>query len=97
MSAPVIPEGLEPLAVWGPHTPGWAGGNVMEKIEWAKAHIPNAKNALRAELYQTPDGPVALMRYFAPNPIYPGGPRALEPPVVVPLAELPPAHLLRAA
>jgi len=90
-----IPEGLEPLAAWGPHTPGWVDRNVYEKIEWAKAHIARAAEALRAEFYQTPDGPVALVRYYARHPVYPGGPRALEPePVVVPLAELPPAHLL---
>jgi hypothetical protein len=71
-------------------------GNVYEKIEWAKQRIDRAGDALCAEIYQTPDGPVALVRYFARNPIYPGGPRALEPePVIVPLAELPPAHLLK--
>lgn len=91
----LIPEGLEPLAVWGPHTPGWIDSNVYEKIEWAKAHVPDAGNALRAEFYLVDGKPFARVRYFKRDPVYPGGPRALEPPVIVPLDELPPPHLLK--
>lgn len=97
-----IPEGLEPLARWGPHTPGWVDANVYEKIAWAKAHIDRVDDALSAAFYQTPDGPVALVRYFrrdASGHKYhdpASGRPALEPePVIVPLTELPPAHLLR--
>lgn len=97
----VIPEGLEPLAVWGPHAPGWVDGNVYEKIAWAEAHIDRAADALRAEFYLTPGGPVALVRYFARDAggrkyqDHASGEPAVEPPVIVPLGALPPGHLLR--
>lgn len=101
MTAELVPEGAEPLGAWGPHTPGWAVGNVYEKIAWAREHIDRAGDALRAEFYMTPDGPVALVRYFARNA---DGRKYLDPatgrpalerePIAVPLHELPPAHLL---
>jgi len=67
-------------------------------------HIPRHEDALNGTFYLTPDGPVALVRYFARNAdgrkyldLASGRP-ALEPqPVIVPLDALPPAHLLRTA
>ena len=101
MTTLAVPEGLEPLAAWGPHTPGWVDSNVDEKIEWARQHIDRVAEALRAEFYLTPDGPVALVRYFKRNAEgfkyhdpHRDGP-AVEEPVIVPLDELPPAHLLK--
>lgn len=96
-----IPDGLEPIATWGPHAPGWADANVNEKIAWAEQHIDRARDALRAEFYALDDGPVARVRYYARNadgrkhhdPVT--RQPALEPErVIVPLSELPPAHLL---
>ena len=108
MTALIIPDGLEPLGAWGPHTPGWVDANVNDKIAWALEHIPRARDALRAEFYQLELGEhraaFARVRYYARNasgskyqdPAT--GVAALEPePVIVPLDKLPLAHLLRAA
>ena len=98
-----IPDGHKPIATWGPHTPHWVDSRINEKIAWVKANIPRHKDALRAEFYQTPNGPIALVRYYALNANGrkhndATGQIALEPqPVIVPLSELPPAHLLGTA
>ena len=102
MADVTIPDGLEPIATWGPHAPHWVDANVYEKIAWATQHIDQADNAIRAEFYLIDGKPVALVRYFARNAngrkyldLASGRP-ALEPhPVIVPLDELPPAHLLK--
>jgi len=97
-----IPDGLEPVAAWGPHTPHWVDANVNEKIAWVKQHIPRHQDALNGTFYLIDGKPVMLVRYFARNndgrkyhdPA--SGRPALEPgPVIVPLSGLPPAHLLR--
>lgn len=105
-----IPDGLEPVAVWDardplnsqPDVPRW-----LESAEWAKAHIPRVNDTYRVEFYLL-DTPFAVVHRFAVNAEglkYAIGhlarldnrEPATEPPVIVPLAELPPEHLLRTA
>lgn len=95
----VIPEGLEPIAVWDAG-PGWIDDVVNEKIAWARRHISRASRAYRVEFYALADGPYALVHRFAENGdghVYTDratGEPAREAPAVEDLAELPPPHLL---
>ena len=89
-----------PLAVWDagdplncqPDVPRW-----LESTEWAMAHIPRANDTWRVEFYLI-DAPFAVVHRFAVNDAerkyFSGGKVAREEPVIVPLAELPPARLL---
>jgi hypothetical protein len=80
---PVIPDGLEPLAVWdlkGEQPAGWVTGYATQALLWLMDHVPEEHADLsRAEFYLF-DGPFAVV--------------GAQSPVIVPLAELPPAHLL---
>lgn len=95
-----IPEGLEPAGVWDARSPEWIDERLPERIAWAEAHIPRNTDTYRAEFYLI-DAPCAVVRRFAVNengllyidPSRPGH-AAIEEPVIVPLAELPPARLL---
>lgn len=98
----VIPEGLEPLAVWDAG-PGWIDAHVEEKITWAREHIERVTDTYRVEFHRLEIGdraaPFAVVHRYARNENgykHNGsdGEIATEPPVVVPLGELPPAHLL---
>lgn len=99
-----IPEGLEPLAVWDAGAPGWVDANVAEKIAWATAHIERVNDTYRVEFHRLEIGgrsaPLAVVHRYKRNA---DGYKyqdpetdsiATEPPVIVPLAEPPPAHLL---
>ncbi len=112
MSAPVIPEGLEPLGVWDTHErlgPWRAGGDedreerwvqMTQAADWAAPLIGRAEDTYRVEfsLFDMP-----FMRVFRHSRREDGrlhwNPGARRPyteePVIVPLAELPPAHLLK--
>ena len=102
----LIPEGLEPLAVWDTRDIDglWrCGGDICmlgEATRWANAHIREATRTYRVEFYLL-DSPFAVLyrykvdddgRKFA---LEPGGDALTEEePVVQMLGELPPAHLL---
>ena len=67
-------------------------------ITWAGEHIPRRNDTYRVEFYLL-DAPFAVVyRYERDEDGYkhngPDGEIATEPPVVVPLTELPPEHLL---
>jgi hypothetical protein len=99
VSAVVIPEGLEPLAVWDAREPSWVGEHWREKIAWAKEHIGRTEDTHRIDFCLL-DAPFAVVHRYARNGDGykhngPGGKIATEPPVIVPLDGLPPAHLLR--
>jgi hypothetical protein len=101
VSTVVIPEGLEPLAVWDTRTvdnPWWYCWR--SAVEWARENIPDAIVVYRVEFYLL-DAPFAVLHRYAVNA---DGRKyqdpetdsvALDEPVIVPLGELPPAHLLR--
>jgi hypothetical protein len=103
MVTAVIPEGLEPLAAWDAkdRPPGWTDGHTQQMAWWMQACLTEyAQDASRVEFYIV-DGPFALVHLFARNSDGfryhdpdEDGPAKLEP-VTVPLAELPPEHLLR--
>src|SRR6202012_4650582 len=99
-----IPEGLEPLAVWESAGPdSWADGaprlpragslnavarpristHRLTRIEFYRA------DTAFAVLYRVREIPGAVSWYVPPNAEEP----AAEPPVIVPLAELPPVYL----
>jgi hypothetical protein len=99
-----IPAGLEPLAVWDTRDDAfWDGTGALLRacgaITWAGQHIPGRNEAYRIEFYLL-DGPYAVVSRYALNadglkyadPETGGA--TTEPPVIVPLAELPPARLL---
>jgi hypothetical protein len=90
----VIPEGLEPAAVWDvrgdrgpwlrravPETPEAA--RMIEAAQWVCRNITPAANVYRVDFYAL-DAPFAVVHRFE-----------AEGPVVVLLDGLPPAHLLR--
>jgi hypothetical protein len=102
VTAPAIPDGLEPLAVWDARDPLNCQPDVpryLESTEWAKAHIERVNDTYRAEFYLV-DGPFAVVhRYSADDTgrrllLAGDGELATEEPVVQMLDELPPAHLL---
>jgi len=102
-----IPEGLEPFAAWDAKNrpPGWTDGHTQQMLRWIRQHLPeDARHIYRIEFY-LPDGPfapLAVLYCFARDEDgrkYQDttGEPAVEPPSVVPLGELPPAHLLARA
>jgi hypothetical protein len=100
----VVPEGLEPLAVWDARDEAfWDGHDALLRacgaIAWAKDRIPARNDACRIEFYLL-DAPFAVVTHFARDAdgfkYAQDGQAVTEPPVVVPLDELPPAHLLGA-
>lgn len=103
MTALAVPEGLEPLAVWDAkdRPPGWTSAHTRDMCRWIAVHLGlNTSYIERIEIYVL-DGPFAAIHQFdqtADGHKYhdpaTDGPARLEP-VFVPLAELPPAHLLR--
>ena len=103
MAVSVIPEGLEPLAVWDAG-PGWVDGLVDERIAWARQHILRVNDTYRVEFYLI-DAPFAVVHRFKLDAngrkyalgeysFISDGEPAREEPVVVPLGGLPPARLL---
>ena len=106
MSTLVIPEGLEPLAVWDCNGPGgpWHSGDhdvMWEASDWAVRNIPYANSTYRVEFYVF-DVLFAVVYRYARNAdgkviidLGTCGP-VKEEPAIVPLAGLPPAYLLRA-
>lgn len=95
----VIPEGLEPLGVWDTRTVDNAWWyHWKTAVTWANRHIPRAGDTYRAEFYLI-DAPFAVICRFKRDEngfkYQQDGEIATEPPVIVPLTELPPAHLLR--
>jgi hypothetical protein len=95
-----VPEDLKPLGVWDATLPGWpADAHWSDRIAWAQDHVERSADTYRVEFYVL-DTPFAVVRRFALNAggfkhNGPDGEIAKEPPVLVPLDELPPAHLLR--
>ena len=101
----LIPDGLEPLGVWdlddctGPWrvtTGGEAFYRAFNSACWMVGHIERARDTVRIEFYVF-DGPFAVVRRVTGRfdlDRATGEPER-EPPVIVPLAELPPEHLLR--
>ena len=105
----LIPEGLEPLAVWDVRDPDGPWGRrgtadrvnlMIEAINWAEARIDRSVDTFRVEFYLL-DAPFAVayrnMRDEDRRLVWNPETRCPyeEPPVIVPLAELPPAHLLK--
>ena len=95
----LIPEGLEPLAVFDPRE--WpyryGDGEVGQITWWMAKHLrgSNAWYADRVEIYML-DSPLAVVHRYERNEDGRAiAPLAEEPPVVVTLAELPPEHLLK--
>lgn len=76
---------------------------MMEASAWAVSHIPEPHRTYRLEFYLL-DSPFVIVHRFALNQdgrkfaVEPDGEMGIrpvtDPPVIVPLAELPPAHLL---
>jgi hypothetical protein len=109
MTAIAIPEGLEPLAVWdvrerlGPWREWTNGGeetsDSVDAVLWAIANTGPARDIYRIEFHLI-DAPFAVVYRYKRNGdgFKYQDPEtdsiATEPPVIVPLAELPPAHLL---
>lgn len=103
-----IPEGLEPLGVWDARERhyglgrGWGIGltcatPLRDMREWAARHIERVNETYRAEFYLLDTPFAVLYRYQRDKAgflVMRRGEIAEEPPVIVPLAELPPAHLL---
>lgn len=100
-----IPEDLKPLAVWDakaadwPHR--WTEGQIQQMAWWIQQRLTEySSDIYRIEFYLL-DAPFAVVHKYAPqgegfkyhDPAT--GQAAIEPPVLVPLCELPPAHLLR--
>lgn len=100
MTTLAIPEGLEPLAAWDARD-GYTVEKMQQTAWWIKDHLGRqlAAHVYRVEFYLL-DGPFAVVSCYKLNADGfrhngPDGKIATEPPVIVPLAELPPAHLLR--
>jgi hypothetical protein len=102
-----IPEGMEPLAVWDAGDPEWRDGIFSERFFWLSGSSPivHVYRTQRIEFYLL-DAPFAVVHRYAltdGGEKYQGGDYmyqedgspVMEPPVIVPLAELPPEHLLR--
>lgn len=96
-----IPEGLEPLGVWdcGDRSSAYWTAGWQETSAWAQAHIHGAVWTTRVEFYLL-DAAFAVVHRLAvgengkPYMDPETGEAAMDAPAVVPLAELPPAHLL---
>ena len=96
----LIPEGLEPLAVWDAGSiTDFSPEQHVETGRWHERHIGRANDTYRVEFYLV-DAPLAVayrykrngdgFKYQDPET----GEAATEEPVIVPLGELPPARLL---
>lgn len=101
-SALAIPECLEPLAVWDTRDYDgawwWLVREGLKPYEWAQEHIREPNSTYRVDFYLF-DGPFAVVHRYARDEdgrLYGDGAEPVKlPPVVQPLDELPPAHLLR--
>lgn len=100
----VIPEGLEPLAVWDGRARdwwrGWTERQLLELDDWLQGNLGlRGRYACRVEFYLL-DAAFAIVTAYKRDECgfkyQENGRIAVEPPVIVPLAALPPAHLLRA-
>jgi hypothetical protein len=97
----LIPDGLEPIAVWdcNDRDGTWWTDGMPERIKWAKANVPRVNDTLRLDFYLL-DAPF-MVAYRIKRDLRgklaqtPAGEPMLDEPVIVPLAELPPAHLLK--
>lgn len=97
-------EGLEPLGVWDARDESfWDGTDALLRacaaMTWAKERIPGRDTTYLVEFYLL-DGPFAVVHRYKLSEDGSGvvvdsdGEPAIEPPAIVPLAELPPARLL---
>jgi hypothetical protein len=106
----LTPEGLEPLAVWDTYDPHgfWRGpiddraDLMLAAADWAGTRIERTADTFRVEFYLF-DMPFAVVTRHMRDE---GGRLVWNPdtrrpyeeePVIVPLDELPPEHLLKAA
>lgn len=96
MTTPLVPDGLEPLAVWDATSPEWTRGPFRQRAEWVSRHVGNPVLIYRVAIYLI-DAPFAVVDQFVPD----GGGfkwaqdgEPVTETVFVPLSELPPAHLL---
>lgn len=94
-----IPEGLDPVGVWDASSRRWVDEHWRERVAWAQQHIPDVDATYRVEFYLI-DSPFAVVHRYGRNP---GNHKHRDPatgeiardePVILPLAELPPACLL---
>ena len=106
-----IPDGLEPVAVWdGPERAHltFTDGELDQVAWWLQKHLTeHARDAYRIDFHRIDIGDrtahIAIVHRYARNadgykhndPAT--GKIAIEEPVIVPLDELPPEHLLRPA
>jgi hypothetical protein len=99
-----LPEGMEPVGVWDARDEAfWDGTDALLRacaaMNWAKERIPDRDTTYLVEFYLL-DAPFALVHRYKLREdgrgvvVGPDGEAVTEPPAVVPLAELPPAHLL---
>ncbi len=97
----VIPDGLEPLAVWdcNDRDGTWWTDGTPERIKWAKANVPRVNDTIRLDFYLLA-APFAVA-YRIKSDVrgklaqLPTGEPMLDEPVIVPLDELPPERLLK--
>jgi hypothetical protein len=98
-----MPDLPPPIATWDATSREWMGEHWRERIAWAREHIPRVNDTYRTEFHLI-DAPFMVAYRFAVNE---GGHKwardaggewvpVTEDPAIVPLAELPPAHLLKA-
>lgn len=106
MSGATVPEGLEPLGVWDAGNMCEYGflRTTVERAAWAARHLGDPQFIRRVEFHRLGIGdraaPAAVVHRYACNADgfkynSPDGKTVIVPPVIVPLAELPPEHLLR--
>jgi hypothetical protein len=105
----IITFPLQPASVWDARDKDWWDPRQSARAAWLKTHGLRPEDTYRTEFYLI-DTPFALVfryhrnvdgnRHWTDNHI-PGGPHdhdqcqaAVEPPVQVPLPELPPEELL---
>ena len=98
----LIPEGLEPLAVWDAKNrpDNWTDGETQQMAWWMQTRMTKwASDAYRVEFYllDTAFAVVHAFKRTADGFKYrsEGDRIATEEPVIVPLTELPPPHLLK--
>lgn len=94
---PLIPQGLEPIAVWDANEPGWHAGPWRDRAAWVGEHVGDTVYIYRVGFYLL-DTAFAVVSRFVPGER--GSKRAedgepVTEDVIVPLAELPPERLLR--
>lgn len=100
----LIPEGLEPLAVWDVRAADWRStlpGGAPGMTLWIWDHLGGNPSTIHRVEFYLPDTPFAVVyRYELEGEGFKyldlaTMEAATEPPVIVPLAELPPEHLLK--